>query len=134
MNFGLRFFLGRVLRFGLVGVLGTLLYAGVAFGLERAGLPVFSAHVLASAISLAASYVGQKIFTFNVRGQHRKMGFRFAVATAGLVAVQSTIVFVLSRSDVPPQLVLLAGTLFYPPASFLIHTFWTFREPPGAAG
>lgn len=126
-------FLGKVVRFGLVGLLGTLLYAGLAFGLEHAGLPVLWAHIIASAISLIASYMGQKIFTFGVRSQHREMGPRFALATAGLVTVQSVLVFGLSRAAVDPQLVLTASTVFYPPSSFLIHTFWTFRPPTDGA-
>lgn len=133
MKPSLPIFLGKMLRFGLVGVLGTLLYAGLAFGLQHGGIPVFWAHVFASAISLAASYAGQKVFTFGVRGQHRAMGLRFAIATAGLVTVQSALVFALSRCGLPAHQVLLASTLYYPPASFLTHTFWTFRVPSSKA-
>ncbi len=121
-------FLGKVIRFGLVGVLGTLLYAGLAFGLEHAGLAVFWSHIISSAISLCASYLGQKRFTFGVRGQHREMGLRFILATAGLVTAQSLLVFALSKAGVEARLVLLASTLFYPPSSLLVHTFWTFRQ------
>ena len=122
-----RAFLSRVVRFAIVGIAGTLLYAGLAFGLEHAGVPVFFAHAVASAISLAASYLGQKIFTFQIRGQHREMGARFVIATALLVSTQSAIVFVLDQAGVDPRIVLLISTLFYPPASFILHTFWTFR-------
>lgn len=120
-------FLSKVIRFAFVGVLGTLLYAGIAFGLEYAGFPVFWAHVIASGISLLASYIGQKTFTFGVYGQHREMGLRFTLATAGLVATQSVLVFGLSWAGVESHIVLLISTLFYPPSSFLVHTFWTFR-------
>lgn len=123
----LRAFLSRVVRFAIVGVAGTLLYATLAFGLEYGGVPVFWAHIVASAISLAASYLGQKIFTFQIRGQHRQMGTRFLIATALLVATQSALVYVLDRAGVEARLVLMASTLYYPPASFLLHTFWTFQ-------
>lgn len=123
----------KLVRFGLVGVGGTLLYAGLAFLLEGAGMPLFWAHAMASAISLAASYLGQKILTFNIRGRHREMGARFALATAGLVLVQSIGVFLLAQSGINAQLTLLASTLFYPPASFLTHTFWTFRSSQNSA-
>lgn len=125
-----RAFLSRVVRFAIVGVAGTLLYASLAFGLEFSGVQVFFAHAVASGISLAASYLGQKIFTFGIRGQHRQMGTRFAVATALLVATQSILVLSLDHAGIDPSIVLLASTLFYPPASFLLHTFWTFRAQP----
>lgn len=119
---------GTLIRFGFVGALGTLLYAGLAFALEGAGAPLYWAHAVASAISLIASYLGQKVVTFGIRGQHRKMGVRFILATAMLVSIQSALVVFLSRSGLAPQLILLASTFFYPPASFLMHTFWTFRS------
>jgi len=128
-----RAFLTRVLRFAAVGVMATLLYAALAFGLEASGLAVFHAHIIASGISLIASYLGQKIFTFGVRNQYRKTGVRFAAATALLVCTQSAIVLLLDRYGVSPGLVLLTSTLFYPPASFLIHNFWTFRTARTAA-
>lgn len=128
----MRPFLARVVRFAIVGIVGTLLYAVLAFGLEHGGVQVFWAHVTASAISLTGSYLGQKIFTFQIRGQHRQMGPRFLIATAFLVATQSALVYSLDLAGVDAGLVLLASTFYYPPASFLLHTFWTFqaRTPP----
>lgn len=115
------------MRFAAVGVAGTLLYAVLAFGFNAGGLPIMVSHGVASALSLIASYFGQKLITFRISGEHVKRGSRFFVATALLVTVQSTMVFVLDRVGVPQNLTLLISTLYYPPASYLIHTFWTFR-------
>lgn len=128
-----RTFLTRVMRFAAVGVMATLMYAALAFGLEASGMAVFHAHGIASGISLIASYLGQKIFTFGVRSQYRKTGLRFAAATAFLVCAQTAIVLLLDQFGSSPGLILLTSTLFYPPASFLLHNFWTFRTPRPAA-
>lgn len=118
----------QLARFALVGVGGTLLYAVIALSLKAWGLPVFACHAVASAISLVVSYFGQKIFTFGIAGDHARRGARFFVATAILVVLQSSLVIALGQLDVSSNLTLIASTLFYPPASYLMHTFWTFRK------
>ncbi|MFH1518463.1 MAG: GtrA family protein [Pseudomonadota bacterium] len=123
---------GRILRFAIVGIGGTLLYAGLAFGGLALGWPLMIAHTVAYAISLFASYLGQKIFTFGIRGEHRRNGTRFMIATVILASIQALLVWGLDSLGVPEKLTLLASTLYYPPASFLLHTFWTFRKPKPA--
>jgi putative flippase GtrA len=117
----------EIIRFGLVGLTGTLIYAAIAYGLSWNGVPVLYAHIIGTAVSLVASYLGQKLFTFRVRGGHRRAGVRFVVGTAIVVAGQSLVVWLLDQSGFRPDLALLAGIVFYPPASYLIHSFWTFR-------
>ncbi len=115
-------------RFLVVGIAGTALYAALAFGLKWTGMPVFWAHAIASAVSLVASYYGQKIFTFQISGDHARRGPRFIIATGILVTVQSGMVFLMDGLGLDPNITLTASTLFYPPSSYLIHTFWTFRK------
>ena len=122
----------EVLRFAAVGIAGTLMYAIVAFAGVGLGAKAFPAHVIASASSLVFSYAGQKIFTFRIKGGHRRLGPRFVIATLIVVALQTLIVWTLSRIGVSADLTLLAGIVFYPPASYIIHTFWTFRNEASA--
>ncbi len=49
--------------------------------LVRAGVHIIVAHAIAYVVSILASYIGQKIFTFGVRGEHKRLGPRFVAAT-----------------------------------------------------
>jgi putative flippase GtrA len=124
-----RDFAVQTLRFLVAGLAGTAIYAGCAFGLAGAGVSVLWAHSIAYIASILASYFGQKIFTFQIRGDHRRNGPRFVIATIALAATQFALVAGLNAARLPETWTLLASTLFYPPASFLVHTFWTFRTP-----
>lgn len=124
-----REFLVRTLRFLFVGLAGTAIYAGFAFGLAGAGVQVLWSHSIAYIISILASYFGQKVFTFQIRGNHSRNGPRFVIATIALAVTQFALVAALNVARVPETWTLLASTLFYPPASFMVHTFWTFRTP-----
>ena len=118
----------QLARFLVVGLAGTAAYLVLAFLLRSTGIAVFWSHAVASAISLAVSYFGQKIFTLGIAGDHARRGARFLAATALLVVVQSLLVIGLDAARAPDHIIFLASTAFYPPASYLIHTFWTFRR------
>lgn len=124
----------RLARFALVGVAGTLVYLGVALGAVALHVDVRIAHWIAFAVSQVVSYVGQKIFTFGVRGQHRRTGARFLVAMAGLATGQFLLVLGLNAMHVDPRLTVIASTAYYPFASLIVHSLWTFRtEKPRSA-
>jgi putative flippase GtrA len=57
---------GRIVRFGLVGVVNTLTYYGFYLLLGRV-LPYFAAHVLAFVLSMIGSYFLSCYFTFRVK-------------------------------------------------------------------
>lgn len=122
-----RDFLMRTARFVLVGIGGMLIYAACAYGLLFARTPIMTAHIVAYGVSLLASYLGQKIFTFGIRGNNRRNLPRFVIATAAIASVQLVLVAGLEHAGIDPKLTLLASTLYYPPASFLVHNLWTFR-------
>lgn len=113
-------------RFGAVGLSATVIYFVLGWCLNRAGLVIEWASLMALGITLFYSYWAQKRFTFAVTGRHRRFGPRFAVATAVLVAGSQLVVWALDEAGLPPAQALLGVSVFYPVASFLIHTFWTF--------
>lgn len=125
---GTREQLMQLLRFLIVGLAGTALYALLAFGLIWIAAPLFLSHAIASVISLIASYFGHKSFTFQIAGDHARRGPRFILATVMLVTAQSGLVLLLDRFGLDPNLTIAASTLFYPPSSYLLHTLWTFRR------
>lgn len=114
-------------RFACVGLAGTAIYAIFAYGGLWSGWSAFWAHVLGSIVSLVFSYAAQKIFTFRIRGDHKRSAPRFVIATIIIVVLHTALVWILDHLGVAPRITLLAGILFYPPASYLLHKFWTFR-------
>lgn len=121
----------RTLRFAIVGMAATSLYLGLAYLGVFLGGHVILVHVMAYGISMLASYFGQKIYTFGIAQQHRAYGPRFVLANVFLTATQFMIVAGLSAySQLSDYVVLTLGAVYFPAASFLIHTFWTFRTTP----
>lgn len=126
-----RDFIQRAMRFGLVGILATIIYAIIAFGGVHFGLSAVTAHIIGYVISLAASYYGQKSFTFDIQSQHREYGPKFIIATIFLAGTQFLLVYGLANyTQVQDYIILAISTVYYPPASFLVHTFWTFKTSP----
>jgi putative flippase GtrA len=122
----------QTVRFAAVGICATALYFFLGLALVTAHIPLFWAHWIAYAVSIVFSYLGQKIFTFGVRGEHRRMGPRFLAATGVLAATQFALVAILKQTGAADILTLGASTIYYPIASFFVHTFWTFRAPAQA--
>lgn len=124
--------LAQTVRFAVIGVLGTLVYFSIAVGLSTVSVDISAAHWTAYAVSQAVSYFGQKTFTFRVEGQHARSAGRYLVAMTILAAAHYLVVLGLDALHLTPTLVFIGASIFYPVASWLIHTFWTFRSPVGA--
>jgi putative flippase GtrA len=119
----------RILRFLIVGGTATAVYFGLALAASSAGLAVEISHLIAFAVSIVVSYFGQKLFTFRVQGEHARNVTRFAIATAGISTLQFLLVAGLNAVRIDRVLIFLASSAFYPAASFLVHSYWTFRQP-----
>lgn len=119
--------IAKLMRFGVVGVTCTLIYLVIGYTGTLAGLGVGLAHTIAVIISLFASYIGQKVFTFRRNSEHARYGSRFLIATGGIVLAQYALVFALREAGLAPLLIFLASSAFYPVASLAVHWSWTFR-------
>lgn len=124
--------IGQILRFGGVGIACTALYFGLGQASLLLGFGVQSAHLVAYAVSLLASYLAQKRITFGVRRQHGTYLLRFAMATAVLGLAAYLLVVFLEDLDLAEHWIISVNTLVYPAGSFLMHHFWTFRDIPRA--
>ena len=94
------------------------------------GGEVIQVHVVAYLVSVLASYIGQKFYTFGIIDQNRKYGARFILANLVLMVTQLALVIgLVLHSPLNGYAVLTVSALYFPAASFLIHTFWTFRAP-----
>lgn len=118
----------QVVRFAIVGVCGTCIYYVAALTSLHAGLSIEAAHLLAFAISIVFSYVGQKLFTFRMRGGHRRSIWRFTIATAVIAGSQFLIVLGLRNLPIDAAVLFAISSVYYPIASFCFHSFWTFKQ------
>lgn len=124
----------RTVRFAVVGVTCSAIYVGITLAALNMGASLMVAHIVGYAISIVCSYLGQKIFTFRVRRQHMRSGSRFLIATACVAAAQYVLVLALGYTQLSPEFIVIISALFYPAASFTVHTFWTFRTVSTAGG
>lgn len=123
----------RLLRFASVGVAATALYAGLFYALLWSHVAVMPSHLIAQVLSLLASYLGHKNFTFQVQGSHALTGARFALTTLILAGSQSLLVSWLDSTALAKEVLIAVSTLYYPATSLLLHSLWTFREPKPTA-
>lgn len=118
----------KLMLFIIIGLMSTATYYLIAVGSARAGLSVSIAHITGLSISLVVSYLGQKKFTFDAHGKHRRYGPRFLAATGLIVLLQFALVMLLASFGLTPAVIFLASSIFYPVASFILHWGWTFRQ------
>lgn len=117
-------------RFNIVGILATGSYFLIGMVLsastELGPLPI---HLAAFLISVVVSYLGHAYFTFNLSGM--RYVIRFVSITILLFAASTILTVVMSETFKLSELwTVTAVTVTYPLLSFLLHAFWTFREPP----
>lgn len=122
--------LGRILRFGLVGIAATSSYLLLMNMLLRPFLAQHAAigNSLALGTSVAISYVGHKAFTFRSTNPVHQDLPRFLISTAIAVAACSLLFSVMVRQDFGVTTSSVCVAALYPLLSFVLHSFWTFRR------
>lgn len=120
----------RFSKFGLVGVLATLVHVAVFLLLvqSRAASPL-QASVPAFAAALALSYTFNRSWTFSATGRHRRQLPRYAsIAGLGLsmnLLIMYVVVDVLKWAY---GAALALVVLSVPLATYFLNRRWTFRE------
>ncbi len=119
----------RWIRFGIVGGAATLVYffCGIAF-VTLLGLPVLLGNALAYLAGFVVSYLGQCLWTFRAGGAHRTMLPRFAVTQAVGLALNSGIIWLLTRVGVIYEVAMWAAIVAVPVAVYFICKRWVFRS------
>jgi putative flippase GtrA len=126
--------LAAVFRFGVVGVAATLVYLGSSLILLDRGISPHLTNLLAFVVATIASYLGHYFFTYRSGDSHLRMGTRFFVVTAGLMALGVALHHIALLVGAGPRAAALFVTVAYPPLSFGLNHFWAFgRGAPGGA-
>ena len=125
-----RTLLGRVLRYGIAGLLATLLYFVVVAALvEVARVGPVAAAATATVVVIAASYVMNRGWVFDTDRSHASAFTRFLAASA-LSLILNTGLMYLSVRVLAWRYVagLVLATTVVPPTNFVINYLWCFRQ------
>jgi putative flippase GtrA len=123
-------FESRFLRFGLAGVVATLVHVGVFLGLvEYAGLTPITASICAFTLATLFSYYINRALTFKTRGPHCTQLPKYAlVAFAGLTLNILIIYVVIDVLRHWYGIALALVILIVPLGTFLLNRDWTFAS------
>ena len=122
----------RIIRFGIVGVGATAIYFLMAISLPGQTWVAISptlASVLASILSIFASYFGHHKFTFAKTGQHAVFLPRFLLLAGILSAAAALGTYVLTaKLSIGYRLAALIVTVCYPVLSFVLNRLLVFTD------
>ena len=123
--------IARMLRFALVGVAATLLYAVIAFALAYVSmLPAAVTSLIAYCTAGVLSYFGHRLFTFKAGGGHARPAARFVGINLLGYAVAAVIPWVLSdRLGYPAAIGIVLVCIVIPAMNYVLFNLFVFREP-----
>ena len=119
--------IGRIVRFGAVGVAAALVYFCATIGLVLAGAAPLAATLIGHGLAALTSYFGHQQYSFAVAADHRTYGVRFAVVTLATVALNIAITWLFTSVLAVSYLYAVAAvTVLVPAANYLCNRFWVF--------
>jgi putative flippase GtrA len=120
----------KLLRFGLVGIAATALYAILAtLFMSRIGLDAVPASLAAYAAAALFSYLAHKSATFMSRGLHRTEAPRFLLLTAvGLAVAYAAPAVLTGVFGLPGIVPVLVTCVLVPALNLLALDRWVFAR------
>lgn len=119
----------RVLKFGSVGIVATLVHYGIATGFaELGGIGMVTANLIGWVVALLVSWHGHRHFTFSKTEFGRASPLMFAAVSVFAIGVSSGVAYVMGLLAAPPYIGLLFAIGIIPAMTFLGHRFVVFRH------
>ena len=117
-------------RFGFIGILATAVHVGVGMGLhEGVGMLPFWANLIAFCCALGVSFFGQTRLTFPDSSADGGAFVRFSVVAVSGLALNQTVVWVVTSVFASPYWLALAIILCTVPGlTFLLLKFWALKR------
>lgn len=132
-----RDFLVSALRYGLAGVVNTLVGFSIIVALDVGlHLPAHLANAIGYAVGICVSFALSKLFVFKARQTARSAPLRYGVAVAAAFALNQG-VLALAQRVLPPGptfgvVAQGAAVASYTAALFLLSHFWVFAHAPNS--
>lgn len=128
-----RAFLASALRYGLAGVVNTLVGFSIIVALDLGlGLPAHLANAIGYAVGICVSFALSKLFVFKARRTTRSAPLRYVVAVAAAFALNQGVLTLakLALPSGPLWSVAAQGSaaVSYTAALFLLSHFWVFAH------
>jgi putative flippase GtrA len=130
---------GRIIRFGIVGVGAALVYAAVtALAVESGVASPVVASVAGHLVAGLISYFGHLHFSFAVNPDHQVFAWRFVVIALITIAMNVGVTFLLTTVlGMSYRVAVLVVMVLIPLTNYLCNRFWVFHpglEPLSTAG
>lgn len=125
--------IGRIVRFGLVGVTATLVYAAASlFAVEILNLDPVSGSILGQLVAAGVSYFGHSMFSFGVKTDHRTYLWQFLVVALLTFAMNAVVTWLLTDLLMISHRISIAiVTVLIPLTNYLCNRFWVFTPGLG---
>lgn len=122
--------LGRIARFGIVGVVVTLVYVATTFiAVEFMGLAAVSASMVGQVASTSVSYFGHASFSFGVEADHRMYLWRFLIVAAVTFGLNVLVTYLFTDvMDLNYQISIAFIAILIPLTNYFCNRFWVFRS------
>lgn len=121
--------LGKLLRFGCVGLVVTGSYSGATYALVAwAAFAPTIASIYGWAVACVVSYLGQKYFTFRSTQGHQIEIPKFAAACTIAFVVTTLSMGIASYAELDYRLSILVTALILPLCNFTVMNLWVFRK------
>ena len=122
--------LRQLSRFGIVGILATVVHVGVGLGLhDGAGLNPLLANLVAFLCALCISFFGQTQLTFPDSTADARAFLRFITVSVSVLGLNQLIVWVVTSFLGRPYWLALAVIIVsVPMVTFVLLKFWALRR------
>jgi putative flippase GtrA len=125
----------RLLKFGSVGIVATLVHYAVATGFAELGdLSMMTANILGWLVGLVVSWYGHRHITFSKAEFGHASPLMFTAISIFAIGVSSGVAYVMHLLDAPAYIGLLFAIGVIPAITFLGHRVVVFRSKLPRAG
>lgn len=120
----------RLIRYGIVGACVAGFYLCVYLGLLAAGLTRVPANLIAFALAVGVSYLGQTVLTFERSTRDAGQALRFAIMVSLGFATSAIITSVIGPGlGLPDWVSAAVVTMTLPLQNYVFMRFWVYARP-----
>ena len=117
-------------RYGLVGLVATLVHLLVAQAVLYFGTEPFSSNLMGFLVAFVIGLLGHYLFTFGRVGSLGRAFMRYGlIAVTGFLTNNLVLITLVARDWIRDDVALAVAILIIPAGTFLASRFWGFTAP-----